>query len=74
QQHLEKALAFTTIIAKDFTNAPTAVSIGACYNGHLVIVIYLIEQGDDYFIENQAKETPIMNAKLHQNIQEFFCD
>ncbi|CAF3639341.1 unnamed protein product [Rotaria sp. Silwood1] len=45
---------------------------GACYNGHLKIVQYLIKRGADYFIRNQIQETPIMNGQRHGNIREFF--
>ncbi|CAF4048838.1 unnamed protein product [Rotaria sp. Silwood2] len=45
---------------------------GACFNGHLKIVQYLMKRGADYFIRNQIQETPIMNGQRHGNIREFF--
>jgi ankyrin repeat protein len=46
----------------------------ACFYGHLNIVKYLIDNNADYFIENDAKETPIYNGLLRENISEFFQD
>jgi hypothetical protein len=46
----------------------------ACYHGHIQIVKYLIEHGGDYFILNNANETPIENAKSQSNIRKFFQD
>jgi hypothetical protein len=37
-------------------------------------VKYLIEHGADYFIENHARETPMMNASSKPHIQQFFRD
>jgi hypothetical protein len=44
----------------------------ACYQGHLHIVKYLSSHGGDYYILNNAKETPIQNGKLKSNIRKFF--
>ncbi|CAF1154501.1 unnamed protein product [Didymodactylos carnosus] len=77
QQHLEKALSASIITAKDFTVSPTAASTalhGACFNGHLEIVKYLIKHGADYFIKNHAQETPIMNGESRPEIKQFFQD
>ena len=57
------------------TPQPSAASValhGACYNDHLDVVKYLVEQGADYFIRNQAEETPIMNGEGHIDIQQYF--
>ena len=62
---------------KHFTNRPTAGSTalhGACYNNHLNIVRYLVEHGADYFIQNQARETPLNNGDRHADIKKFFQD
>jgi hypothetical protein len=75
QQHIEKALLATTIKADNFTASSTSGSTalhGACYNGHLDMVKYLVKHGADYFIENHARETPIMNAKSHPKILDYF--
>ncbi|CAF3603855.1 unnamed protein product [Rotaria socialis] len=56
---------------------PTAGSTalhGACFNNHLNIVQYLVEHGADYFIQNQAIETPISNGTNHADIKKFFQD
>jgi hypothetical protein len=44
----------------------------ACFGGYLEIVQYLIEHGANYFIRNQAEETPIMNGEHHQHIIKYF--
>ena len=66
----------TTVKAEDFTEQlPTSGSTalhGACYNGHLDMVKYLVEHGANYFIENHARETPIMNAKSQPKILDYF--
>jgi len=77
EQHLEKILLKSTKkAAKVHIEAiPSAASTalhGACFNGHLDIVKYLIDHGADYFIRNQADETPIMNAKHYPEIVNFF--
>lgn len=75
EQHLEKFLSKSTQKNKSYQALPSAASTalhGACYNGYLDIVQYLINHGADYFIKNQAEETPIKNAQCHSNILEFF--
>lgn len=76
EQHLEKILSKSIKSAKIHIEVnPSAASTplhGACYNGHLDIVKYLIDQGADYFIRNQADETPIVNGKHHSQIGDFF--
>lgn len=75
-QELEKALSTTATSGKYAAN-PSAASTalhGACYNGALDIVKYLIEHGADYFIQNQARETPIQNGSSNESIQRFFED
>ncbi|CAF1073805.1 unnamed protein product [Adineta steineri] len=56
---------------------PTAASTalhGACFNKHLTIVKYLVENGANYFIHNQALETPIQNGERHPEIIKYFQD
>ncbi|CAF4384871.1 unnamed protein product, partial [Adineta steineri] len=76
EQDPEKGLLTTTSTSSKHINVnPTAASTalhGACYNGHLNVVKYLVEHGADYSIKNQAAETPIMNGERHKHIQEFF--
>jgi ankyrin repeat protein len=36
----------------------------ACYRGHLHIVTYLISHGGNYYILNNADETPVENGKI----------
>ena len=75
-QELEKAL-FATATSGKYAANPSAASTalhGACYNGALDIVKYLIEHGADYFIQNQARETPIQNGSPNENIRRFFED
>ena len=45
---------------------------GACFNGHLKIVELLILHGADYFIQNQAFETPIEKGEFRRNVEDFF--
>ncbi|CAF1487917.1 unnamed protein product, partial [Rotaria sp. Silwood1] len=72
----QRAASFAlNISATDYTLRPTAASTalhGACYNNHLNIVKYLVEHGADYFIRNQAHETPIMNGEQYPDIKKFF--
>ncbi|CAF1163491.1 unnamed protein product [Rotaria sordida] len=75
QQHFERALGVETIIAPDYQVNPVAGSTslhGACFHGHLAVVKYLVEHGADYYIKNQAEETPIMNIEHHADIREYF--
>ncbi|CAF0898682.1 unnamed protein product [Adineta steineri] len=76
EQDLEKGLLTTTSTSSEsISYNPTAASTalhGACFNGHLNVVKYLIEHGADYSIKNQAAETPIMNGERHKHIQDFF--
>ncbi|CAF4306111.1 unnamed protein product [Rotaria sp. Silwood2] len=63
--------------AMDYIPRPTAASTalhGACFYNHLNIVKYLIKHGADYFIQNQAHETPINNGERHFEIKNFFQD
>ncbi|CAF3032918.1 unnamed protein product [Rotaria sp. Silwood2] len=62
---------------KTFTPRATAASTalhGACFYNHLNVVQYLIRHGADYFIRNQADETPINNGEQHTDIKKFFQD
>ncbi|CAF3438093.1 unnamed protein product [Rotaria sp. Silwood1] len=64
-------------LSKDLRISPTSGSTAlhaACYYGHLDIVRYLIDNRADYFIKNDAQETPIYNGLLRYNIKEFFED
>jgi hypothetical protein len=75
QQHLEKALSKEIITAPDFQVSPKAGSTAlhaACFGGYLDIVQYLIEHDANYFIQNHANETPIINGERHQSIIEYF--
>ncbi|CAF1208037.1 unnamed protein product [Rotaria magnacalcarata] len=61
----------------NYTPRPTAASTAlhaACYYNHLSIVRYLVQHGADYFIRNQAHETPIYNGERHNDIKSFFQD
>jgi hypothetical protein len=55
------------------TSGSTALH-AACFYGHLNIVKYLIENDGDYFIKNDAQETPIQNGLSRKNVREFFID
>ena len=75
QQHIEKALLKDTITDPNYQVSPKAGSTAlhaACFGGYLEIVKYLIEHGANYFIRNQAEETPIMNGEIHEHIIEYF--
>ncbi len=77
QQHIERALLKDIITAVDYQVSPRAGSTAlhaACFGGYLEIVQYLIEHGANYFIRNQAEETPIMNGEHHKHIIEYFQD
>ena len=63
--------------ATNYAPRPTAASTalhGACFNNHLNIVKYLVEHDADYFIKNQAHETPMMNGERHSDIKSYFQD
>ncbi|CAF1235290.1 unnamed protein product, partial [Didymodactylos carnosus] len=76
QQELEDVLQIH--LASTYRNiSPSAGSTalhGACFNGHLNIVKYLIKYNADYFIRNQLLETPLMNGQIYSQIQAFFED
>ena len=44
----------------------------ACFQGHLDVVTYLVAHGGDYYMLNNANETPVQNGKKKSNIQQFF--
>jgi hypothetical protein len=78
EQHLEKILSSskktTTAEYEAMSKAASTALHGACYNGHLKIVQYLVENGANYFIKNQALETPLMNIESHDHIRKYFRD
>ncbi|CAM4754601.1 unnamed protein product [Rotaria magnacalcarata] len=76
-QDLAKALSGVTTAGAGghYEVNPSAASTalhGACFGGHLEIVEYLIEHDADYFILNQALETPIKNGYGNAKIRNFF--
>ena len=59
----------------DFKIRATAGSTAlhaACFNNHVNIVKYLVEHGADYFVHNQALETPIDNAIGNESVYQYF--
>jgi hypothetical protein len=77
RQHIQRALRMDIITASDFKVDPSAGSTalhGACYGGHLEIVKELMDHDANYFIRNQAEETPIMNAIRWPHIIKYFQD
>ncbi|CAF1050566.1 unnamed protein product [Rotaria sp. Silwood1] len=76
QQQLEDVLqthSTSTFTMINPSSGSTALH-GACFQGHLRIVQYLITHGADYFVRNQLQETPIMNGENRPNIRDFFKD
>ncbi|CAF3836482.1 unnamed protein product, partial [Rotaria sp. Silwood1] len=71
-QDLAKALETPSGHYDTIPSAASTALHGACFNGHLRVVEYLIKHGADYFILNQAHETPIENGKQNANIRQFF--
>ncbi|CAF1208361.1 unnamed protein product [Rotaria sordida] len=64
-------------LSRDSRISPTSGSTAlhaACFYGHIDIVRYLIDNEANYFIKNDAQETPIYNGLLRNNIKEFFQD
>ncbi|CAF2046513.1 unnamed protein product [Rotaria magnacalcarata] len=74
EQHLEKILSSSkkNIDYEYKAKAASTALHGACINGHLIIVKYLVENGANYFIKNQALETPLMNIGSHEDIKQYF--
>jgi hypothetical protein len=75
QQHIKRALATPMHHEDDFEANPTAGSTalhGACFNGFLDVVKFLVNEGADYFLRNHAEETPIKNAEKKPEILQFF--
>ena len=75
QQHIKRALSAPMHYTDDFEANPTAGSTalhGACFNGHLDIVKFLVNEGADYFLKNHAEETPIDNAGHRKEIVQYF--
>ncbi|CAF5096805.1 unnamed protein product, partial [Rotaria sp. Silwood1] len=61
--------------AHDYKVIPKAGSTalhGACFAGHLDVVKYLVEHSANYFIKNQAEETPLENIEQNLHIAEYF--
>ena len=78
QQHIIRALPGATGVShEDYDASPVAGSTalhGACYNGHLDVVKYLVEHGANYFLQNHSDETPINNASGQPQILQYFRD
>ena len=78
QQHIVRALSGATGVShEDYDTNPVAGSTalhGACYQGHLNVVKYLIEHGANYFLQNHSNETPIDNASGRPEILQYFRD
>ncbi|CAF0859787.1 unnamed protein product [Didymodactylos carnosus] len=77
QNQRDMSYALDSQTTANFTPRPTAASTalhGACFNSHLPVVQYLVEHGADYFIKNQAYETPIMNGEHNPDIKQYFQD
>jgi len=77
QQHIMRALSTSTMTDDDYDVNPTAGSTalhGACFNGHLEVVKFLMEHGADCFIINHSLETPIANAGKRPAILQYFRD
>ncbi|CAF3114296.1 unnamed protein product [Rotaria socialis] len=74
EQHLEKILSSSkkNLDYESKTKAASTALHGACFNGHLIIVKYLVENGANYFIKNQALETPFMNIGSHEDMKQYF--
>ncbi|CAF3319932.1 unnamed protein product [Rotaria socialis] len=74
EQHLEKILSSSkkNLDYESKTKAASTALHGACFNGHLIIVKYLVENGANYFIKNQALETPLMNIGSHEDMKQYF--
>ena len=73
-QDLGKFLSPTKFAGYDYEFQAKAASTalhGACFNGHLAIVRYLVEHNADYYCKNQASETPIMNIRDEDTRQYF---
>ncbi|CAF1112970.1 unnamed protein product [Adineta steineri] len=70
EEYVQKDQAVTTKRATISSVALHAV----CFQGHLDIVTYLISHGGDYYILNNANETPVQNGQRTSNIREFFKD
>lgn len=61
----------------NYNPRPTAGSTAlhaACFYNHLNIVQYLVQHDANYFIRNQAYETPINNGERYLEIKNFFHD
>ena len=74
-QDLKRALAVFNPHENHFSSNPRAGSTPlhvAAHREHLDVVKYLVEHGADYFIENQAGETVLMNAAGHTNVANYF--
>ena len=77
EQQLEKILSSSSkkpVSDYEFRSKAASTALhGACYQGRLEIVQYLVEHGANYFIKNQALETPIMNIQgKHDDIKRYF--
>ncbi|UJR07046.1 hypothetical protein I4U23_011334 [Adineta vaga] len=74
RQHILRALASSGQNVNYYDTNSKAGSTplhGACYFGHLNVIKYLIDLDADYYIQNQAGETPFMHAKFNPTILEY---
>lgn len=62
-----------SVATKKATIGSTALH-AACYQGHLDVLKYFISHGGDYYIVNNANETPVQNGKRKHNIRKFCED
>lgn len=74
QQHFYNALQRYNEDVLPFPGRGSTALYVAAYNGHDEVVEYLVKQGADYYKENQARETPVMNSLGGENrkVIEFF--
>ena len=75
RQHILRAIASSNPNDILYSNDPRAGSTplhAASYYNKLDIVKYLVEHGADYYSENQAGETVLMNAAIHKTVANYF--
>ncbi|CAF4201623.1 unnamed protein product, partial [Adineta steineri] len=75
QQHIDRALGQWDIDVIPFPSAGSTALHGAAYYEQHDVVKYLVERGADYYMKNQADETPIENSlKSKKKINKYFED